>query len=149
MSVTLEYTQDIDAHILDAKYTEFATTKVKLLFAELIGELKFNSELWGYIIDDAIVTKEAFDTNVVKLVQDGLKTPIIEELRIYLLYSRLQTSKMQRITNNLATETTRAESLAREILAANIAKNAAELQLQNELIAIDLHFYRLKYNLSL
>ncbi len=121
---------------MDAKYTEFATTKLKLLVAELIGELNVNSELWGYIMDDVIVTKEAFDTNVVRLVQEGFKVPIIEELWTYLLYSRLQTSKMQRITDNLATETTRAEKLAREILDANIAKDATELQLQNELIKI-------------
>jgi hypothetical protein len=134
MSVTYEYTQGIDAAILDAKYVDFAKTKVKLLVSELIGELNFNSELWGYIIEDLFVTKEEFDANVVILAQDGLKNPIIEELWTYLLYSRIQSSKMQRITVDLAAETTRTESLTREIQAANVAKNAAELQLQNELL---------------
>jgi len=89
MSVTLEYTAGIDDQILDAKFAEFAITKSKLLVAELIGELNVNSELWGFIMADEIVTKEDFDPNVVRLVQAGLKAPIINELWTYLLYSRL------------------------------------------------------------
>ena len=92
MSVTLEYTAGIDDQILDAKFAEFAITKSKLLVAELIGELNVNSELWGYIMDDVIVTKELLSQMLLNWFRRVLKHQLLMSYGhiYYILVYKLQ-----------------------------------------------------------
>ena len=145
MSVIYEYTKDIEPDSLRTMFEAFASNRTKQNCEELMAELQDLSDTYGFFLHDRIVTKDEFDTKLNLLRIDKSKKPIIDELWVYHIYSKLHVklSKAANIMNleiiRLANEKIAADDTLRIEQAnlleiANTARAKAEHDLNSEII---------------
>jgi hypothetical protein len=138
-SVILEYTKDITTDNLKTMFEAFAANRTKQNFEELLVELQDQANTYGFFFHDRIVTEEEFDTRYELLRTDNLKKPIIDELWVYHIYSKLHFKLSNLELNRIANEKIAANNILRieqaNLLAiANTARAKAEHDLNAEII---------------